>query len=163
MPTRFRPRSGRSREFEEEYAHDDVIVAEGEAGRHMYVIQSGQVEITKRIGHEEITLAVLGKGDFFGEMSLLESLPRDANARAVGPTRLLVINPGGLLVRIRRDPTFAFEMLHRLSGRIRNLNRRVVELLEQHEDGPAAEPAMLYAGRDDPAPRAAGAPPEDRR
>jgi len=141
---------GGGREFEESYAHGDVIVREGDTARHMYVIQAGRVEITKRIGGDEVTLAVLDKGDFFGEMSLLESLPRDANARAIGPTQLLVINPGGLLLRIRRDPTFAFEMLHRLSGRIRALNRRLVELVEArdgHSDNHDAQ--ILYGSRDD--------------
>ncbi|TNF37612.1 MAG: cyclic nucleotide-binding domain-containing protein [Deltaproteobacteria bacterium] len=137
---------GGGREFEEAYAHGDLIVREGDTARHMYVIQSGRVEITKRIGSDEVTLAVLDKGDFFGEMSLLESLPRDANARAVGPTRLLVINPGGLLLRIRRDPTFAFEMLHRLSGRIRSLNRRLVEMVEARDGKHEANDARILYG-----------------
>lgn len=142
----------RDREFEEAYGHGDTIVREGDSGRHMYVIQSGRVEITKHIAGAEVTLAVLDKGDFFGEMSLLESLPRDANARAIGPTRLLVINPGGLLVRIRRDPTFAFEMLHRLSGRIRGLNRRIVELIEERDDDADAdaETHLMYASERGP-------------
>lgn len=142
---------GGGREFEESYAHGDLIVREGDTSRHMYVIQTGRVEITKRIGGDEVTLAILDKGDFFGEMSLLESLPRDANARAVGPTRLLVINPGGLLLRIRRDPTFAFEMLHKLSGRIRAQNRRLVELVEAQDGrrGDAERASLLYGSRDD--------------
>ena len=142
---------GVGREFEESYAHGDLVVREGDTARHMYVIQSGRVEITKRIGGEDVSLAVLEKGDFFGEMSLLESLPRDANARAVGPTRLLVINPGGLLLRIRRDPTFAFEMLHKLSGRIRAQSRRLVELVEAQDGrrGDAERASLLYGSRDD--------------
>ena len=58
-------------------------------------------------------------------MSLLESLPREADATAVTDTELLVITQGGLLVRLRRDPTFAVEMLHKLSGRVRSLNLQV--------------------------------------
>ena len=46
---------------------------------------------------------------------------------AVTQTDLLVITQGGLLVRLRRDPSFAVEMLHRLSGRVRSLNRQVEE------------------------------------
>lgn len=117
------------RELERSYGDGDAIVREGDRSREMFVIQDGRVAITKRVGDREIELAMLGQGDFFGEMSLLEGLPRDANARAVGKTRVLVISAGALLVRMRRDPTFAFEMLHRLSGRVRKLNARVVELL----------------------------------
>lgn len=126
--------SGRSSELERSYRDGEVIVREGERTREMFVIQSGRVEITKQAGGQELRLAVLERGDFFGEMSLLESLPRDANARAMGETKLLVISAGGLLVRLRRDPTFAFEMLNRLSGRVRSLNARIVSLLEQQNE-----------------------------
>ena len=87
----------------------------------MFVIRRGTVEI--RRGD---VVAELGAGDFFGEMSVLESMPRDADAIAVTDVHLLVITKGALLVRLRRDPTFALEMLHRLSGRIRALNAQVV-------------------------------------
>jgi CRP-like cAMP-binding protein len=58
-------------------------------------------------------------------MSVLESLPREATAHAVGPTRLLALGQGALLLRLRQDPSFALEMLNRLSGRIRTLNERL--------------------------------------
>jgi CRP-like cAMP-binding protein len=69
---------------------------------------------------------LLDRGAFFGEMSLLEGLPRSATARAVGKVSLLVLRPGSLLLQIRRDPTFAFELLQQLSGRIRELNDKLV-------------------------------------
>lgn len=126
------PRQTRSHaeELERSYADGELIVREGEDSRDMFVIQSGSVRISKSVGDRELELAILHRGDFFGEMSLLESLPRDASARAVGDARLLVISAGALLVRMRRDPTFGFEMLHKLSGRIRSLNLRLVRLLE---------------------------------
>jgi CRP-like cAMP-binding protein len=134
----------RAKEIEKFYKDGDLIVREGDATRNMFVIQSGQVAISKRMGGREVPLATLGKGDFFGEMSLLESLPRDANARAIGETRLLVISAGGLLVRIRRDPTFAFEMLHRLSARIRLLNGRLIRVLERSGSSEEAE-VLLFS------------------
>jgi CRP-like cAMP-binding protein len=115
----------RVRDAELVVADGDYIVREGDTGTDMYVIESGSVEISKRIGPRQVVLGVLGRGDFFGEMSLLESLPREADARAVGETRLLVLSQGGLLLRLRRDPTFCLEMLHRLSGRLRDLNARL--------------------------------------
>ena len=99
------------------------IVQRGEAADEMFVIRSGSVEIRRDDG----VVAVLGAGDFFGEMSLLESLPRDADAIALTDVELLVITQGGLLVRLRRDPTFALEMLHALSGRVRTLNALLAE------------------------------------
>ena len=58
-------------------------------------------------------------------MSLLESLPRDADATALTDVRLVVITQGGLLLRLRRDPTLALEMLHSMSGRVRALNAQL--------------------------------------
>jgi CRP-like cAMP-binding protein len=100
----------------------DVIFTEGDHSREMYVVIEGEVVVSKLSTKGEVTLAVLKRGDFVGEMSLLESLPRSATARANGPTKLLAIQPGGFLLKIRRDPTFAFEMLQTLSRRIRVIN-----------------------------------------
>jgi CRP-like cAMP-binding protein len=120
----------REQESEKVVADGDYIMREGDLGNDMFVVQSGRVIISKRMAGRDVVLATLGKGEFFGEMSLLESLPRDADARAEGEVKLLVLRPGGLLVRVRRDPTFAIEMLNRLSGRIRTLNAELEAALE---------------------------------
>ncbi len=109
-------------------ADGDEIVREGDAGDDMFIVQSGQVRISKRQANGEVVLATLNKGDFFGEMSLLESLPREATAKAVGEVRLLVLSRGALLFRLRRDPTFALEMLNHLSSRLRTAQARLVAL-----------------------------------
>lgn len=141
MPTKTQ---SHAKELERTYADGEVIVHEGDVTRDMFVIRSGSVRITKQVGEREVELATLGRGDFFGEMSLLESLPRDATARAIGQTELLVISAGALLVRMRRDPTFAFEMLHRLSGRVRALNARLVELIARSDLDRAEIEQLLY-------------------
>jgi CRP/FNR family transcriptional regulator, cyclic AMP receptor protein len=119
----------RSGETEKVAPDGELIVRAGDHGAEMYVIKSGRVRISRPMGGRTVVLSELGPGDFFGEMSLLESLPRDADATAVGETRLLVLNAGSLLVRLRRDPTFALEMLHRLSGRVRTLNAELEKAL----------------------------------
>lgn len=126
-------------EFEREYADRELICSEGESGNEMFVIQSGKVRIYKQGKKGQIELAVLDKGNFFGEMSVLEGLPRDATAQAVGPTRVMVMNTGALLMRLRRDPTLAFELLYRLSGRVRSLNARLLEALENSNTPGAAQ------------------------
>jgi CRP/FNR family cyclic AMP-dependent transcriptional regulator len=103
----------------------EVLFRQGDTATHMFVIQSGVVEISRGQGDQRTVIATLRQGDFFGEMSLLESMPREADAVATTHVELLVITQGGLLIRLRRDPTFAIEMLHELSGRIRALNRQV--------------------------------------
>ncbi len=120
---------------EKEFQDGEVIVREGGQESEMFIIQDGSVRVSKSIAGREIELAVLGRGDFFGEMSLLESLPRSATVRALGSTRVQVIQPGGLMLKFRRDPSFAFEMLQHLSGRLRHMDQILAETLEgKHSD-----------------------------
>lgn len=117
------------------YEDGEVIFREGEDSREMYVVKEGEVVVMKDSKRGEITLATLRKGDFVGEMSLLESLPRSATARAKGKTKLLAIHPGGFLLKIRRDPTFAFEMMQALSRRIRVTNENLMRELNSEAAG----------------------------
>jgi CRP-like cAMP-binding protein len=110
----------------QDFQDGEIIVREGETANDMFVIRSGQVEILKSVGGHDVRLAVLDRGSFFGEMSVLEGLPRSATARAIGKTSLLVLRAGSLLLQIRRNPTFAFEMLQQMSRRIRELNDKLV-------------------------------------
>ena len=108
------------------FSDGEIIFNEGESSSEMFVVRNGKVEICKNVSGHTMRLAMLDRGAFFGEMSLLEGLPRSATARAVGNVSLLVLRPGSLLLQIRRDPTFAFELLQQLSGRIRDLNEKLV-------------------------------------
>ena len=127
-------------EREVDYDDGDLIVAAGDTGNEMFVIQRGAVVISRRRNDKVVELDRLERGQFFGEMSLLESLPRDADVHAVGPTTLLVLGSGGLLLRLRRDPSFALEMLQQLSHRIRALNARV-ETEDDDDRGATSQPA----------------------
>lgn len=122
--------SGQGTEVLRRYQAQEMICVEGESGLEMFVVRFGSVRIFKSSGEAQVELAVLGRGEFFGEMSALEDLPRDASAQATEPTEVLVLTPGALLVRLRRDPTFSFELLRKLSGRLRVLNSRLLEALD---------------------------------
>ena len=108
------------------YEDGECIFREGDETKHMFVVQAGEVVVSKSSAEGKVVLATLKRGEFLGEMSLLESLPRHADAHAKGKTRLLVIQPGGFLLKIRRDPTFAFELLQALSKRIRVTNEKLL-------------------------------------
>ena len=128
------------------YADAELICREGESSAEMFVIRRGSVRVFKASPRGELDLAVLSKGDFFGEMSVLEGLPRDASAQALGESEVLVMTAGALLVRLRRDPTFAFELLRRLSGRVRSLNARLVRAVGNGNEvsAPPYADALLY-------------------
>lgn len=115
-----------------DYADGELIFAEGDDSREMFVVIDGEVTVSKLSIGGEVVLAILNKGEFVGEMSLLESMPRSATARARGPTKLLAIHPGGFLLKIRRDPSFAVAMLKTLSCRIRITNSNLMHELTRN-------------------------------
>jgi CRP/FNR family cyclic AMP-dependent transcriptional regulator len=114
------------------YQIGDLIFAEGDVSAEMFIVQEGKVAVMRQVAGREVFLATLERGDFFGEMALLDQQPRHATCYALAPTRLLAIRSGELLIKLRRDPTFALEMLQTMSRRIRYLEAHVVKLMEDH-------------------------------
>jgi hypothetical protein len=98
---------------------DDYVFREGDLGTEMYIINEGKVEILNQVGDEEQVLALLEKGDFFGEMSVLEDLPRAASARAATDVRLLQINGSTFDQLLQGNPEIAVRMMRKLSRRLR--------------------------------------------
>ena len=74
------------------YLDGDPIVRQGEIGDCMYVVQAGQVDVVQGTEDEEQHLAVLGPGDFFGEMAVFERELRSATVRARGEARVLKVD-----------------------------------------------------------------------
>ena len=71
------------------YRSGETIVRQGEIGEHMYVIQSGKVEVVREGESSQVKLAELGEGDFFGEMAVFDRDLRSATVRARGDSRVL--------------------------------------------------------------------------
>lgn len=107
------------------YVDGEEIVREGEVGRCMYVIQSGRVEVVRGADGAVQQLALLGEGDFFGEMALFGEDERSATVRALGEARVLKVDKRTLLRRIQEDPLLALNLLEALSNRVRRLNDQV--------------------------------------
>lgn len=107
----------------------EYVFREGELGLEMYIINEGKVEILNHVGDEEQILAVLEKGDFFGEMSVLEDLPRAASARALTDIRLLQINGSTFDQLLQGNPEIAVRMMRKLSRRLRETDELLKSFL----------------------------------
>ena len=123
-----------------------VVFEEGDPGSRMYVIQSGEVRIMKRVGTRDITLARLGPGEAFGEMALLEGQPRSATAVVEAASRILEIDEAAFADLIRRNGEIALRLLRRLSARLREANRQIRNFLSADAMGRAVEVLRALSG-----------------
>jgi CRP/FNR family transcriptional regulator, cyclic AMP receptor protein len=98
-----------------------VLFRAGDEGDAMYLIEEGKVRICVRAkdGHE-VMLTELGRGDFFGEMALLDGKRRSADARVAEHARLAVLSREHFLSFMRSNPNVALEMLTALANRLRH-------------------------------------------
>lgn len=112
-----------------EYKAGEFVFQEGDLGTEMYVIQLGRVALLKNFRGEEKQLGLLGKGDFFGETSVLESLPRTSSARVIEDCRLLEINGSSLDQMLRKNPEITVRMMRKLSQRLRQTDGLLREAL----------------------------------
>jgi len=110
-------------------ADEEEIYAEGDPGSTMFVVQSGEVQLYSVVDGEECNLGTMEKGDFFGEMSILEGVPRTTSARAASDTELLEINGATFDKMIKGNIEIAVRLLRKLSLRLRDAERKNAELL----------------------------------
>lgn len=109
-----------------QYRDGEIIYHQGELGQCMYVIQKGHVEETHRHRDQEFCLAVLNKGDFFGEAALFENDVRTSTVRAAGDAIVLALEKDMLLHRMHREPWLAFSLMQSMSNRIRALEQALI-------------------------------------
>jgi uncharacterized membrane protein len=96
------------------------LYRQGDTGDAMYLIESGRVRISIRDDEkQEVTLAELAQGDFFGEMSIIDGRQRSADAQVIENARLAVLSRDAFLLFVRTKPDVALEMLSALTDRLR--------------------------------------------
>ncbi len=103
----------------------ETVYREGDLGSEMYVVQSGAVLIYREFEGARQELAVMEKGDFFGEFALLEGLPRTANAEAIENSELIEINSTTFDKMIRGNIEIAVRMLRKLSHRLQEASQKI--------------------------------------
>ena len=106
-----------------------TIVEEGLPGDYMYVIREGQVKVTKLSGDgREKILELMGPGDFFGEMSLLDGAVRSASVKSLTETRILALSRNDFLKELRRNPDLAMAVIQELTRRVRLMDEQASSL-----------------------------------
>jgi len=116
------------------FAAGDTIFTQGDLGTDMFIIQEGEVNIVKHIAGESHVLSKLEKGDFFGEMAVLESVPRTADAIAISDVRVVVINGARFDEMLRKNPEVAVRIIRKYSKRLREANALLERLVGKEVD-----------------------------
>jgi CRP/FNR family cyclic AMP-dependent transcriptional regulator len=106
-----------------DYVVGDVIFEEGSSGRELFVVLDGKIEIAKISGAGKTVIVTLGKGEFFGEMAVIDGSSRSATAIAAAPnTRVMRINHARFVYLVSQQPAFALMIMDALSKRLRASN-----------------------------------------
>ena len=113
--------------FERKYEAEELIFEEGQPGAALFLILDGKVAVEMCCGNYTTTLAILERGEFFGEMALLDEAPRSANARSLEQTSTLSLYRNDLSQLIQRDPQTACQiyraLAHMVGDRLRSTNQ----------------------------------------
>lgn len=109
---------------EHEYPADRAVLMEDAWGNAVYFLETGWVKVRRHAGDEVITLAILGRGDFFGEMAILDESPRSTDVIALSEVRLLSISAQRFIQTLFRDSQLHHRMLQLMVRRLRQTNYR---------------------------------------
>jgi CRP-like cAMP-binding protein len=119
--------------FEKAYAPGETVFSEGDPGKGLFVVLDGEVEVVRDLGQGPQRIVTFGPGTAFGELALIDDLPRSASALATVPTRLLILYRSHFEDLVAGDRTIALvvarNLLRLLAGYVRaaNVTRAKVE------------------------------------
>ncbi|TKD03924.1 Crp/Fnr family transcriptional regulator [Polyangium fumosum] len=117
--------------FGREFSAGDILCREGDPGDVMYVIQTGSVRITKMIAGEERVIAMLGPGEFLGELAILNGKPRSATATVVETTRCLLVEARTLEKMVAVNAEIAMRLIKKLAKRLDSADALIEVLMHR--------------------------------
>ena len=124
------------------YAAGALLCREGEVSDRVGRLLSGEIEVFKRHAGQEIAIGTIRRGEFFGEMGVLEGRPRSATLRAVDAVSVEYMSPEQFLRRVSADPALALDLLVRMSRRLRHTDTALtVAVLGVEASSPVPETA----------------------
>lgn len=124
---------------EVEFSAGKVVFREGDPADFAYLIQTGQVEILKRGAVSNVRVALLGPGDVFGEMGIIDELPRSATARAIHAVQAVALDQKAFINMLLCNPRDSLNVLRSLCERLRTMTDRFRDSEDQKTD---ARPAI---------------------
>ena len=116
-----------------EYHDGELVWSQGEAGDRMFVLQAGRATVIREDEGRETVIDTLEKGDVFGEMAIFDRQARSATIRAEGKAVILTLDKRTFLKRVHEDPSLAFQVLRKMSLRIRSLHQQIDALKRREE------------------------------
>ena len=128
------------------YPRGSVIVFEDDPGDAMYIVASGQVKVVL-ISEDgrEVILSVLGTGDVFGEMSVIDDEPRSAHVIAMEDSTLIILRREDFQGRLRQSPDVAIALMRELSRRLRRADEKIANLVLLDVNGRVASLLLRMA------------------
>jgi len=115
--------------LERKYTKNSIVFLEEEIGAILFIIISGKVKIVRTDDEgKEVILSILGTGDFFGEMALLDGLPRSATVVALDKTELFIIHRREFLELMENSPQIVTSLMSELTRRLRKANEQIEDL-----------------------------------
>ncbi|MBJ6362381.1 Crp/Fnr family transcriptional regulator [Paenibacillus sp. MAHUQ-46] len=115
--------------YERTFKKNSIIFIEGDEGEEIYFIRSGSVNIYSFDGSKKVILAVLQKGEYFGEMAAIRpGLVRSATAETASPTKLFTLRRRDFEKLIEQHPQLAFQLLEYSMERLRQANQQIYDL-----------------------------------
>jgi len=130
------------------FNNGQVIFHHGDPGGLLYIISKGKVKIThSTLEGQEALLAILGVGDFFGELALLDDSPRSATVEALEPTETLTLHRADFMRFIKSNPDFSMHVLQTMARHIRRLNSQLSDIFFLNLPGRLARTLLHLAGQ----------------
>jgi CRP-like cAMP-binding protein len=112
--------------FEKAYAPGETVFSEGDPGKGLFIVLDGEIEVVRDIGQGPQRIVTFGPGTAFGELALIDDLPRSASALATVPTRLLILYRSHFEDLVAGDRVIALvvakNLLRLLAGYVRAAN-----------------------------------------
>jgi CRP/FNR family cyclic AMP-dependent transcriptional regulator len=115
-----------------EFPKGTILFKEGDEGKEMYLINSGEVKLSRKTPQGDVVLASLGFGEFFGEMSVITNQPRTVTAETVTDCRLNIITKDILETLVAGKPLVALSILKKLMFRLEGAYDLIEDLYVKH-------------------------------